>query len=48
MGAFMAKMQLESIFRELIVRAPNLRVGEPEYLTGNFITAVKHLPYTLD
>lgn len=48
MGAFMAKMQLESIFRELILRAPTLRVGEPEYLTGNFITAVKHLPYTLD
>jgi cytochrome P450 len=48
MGAFMAKMQLESIFRELIVRAPNLRVGQPEYLTGNFITAVKSLPYTLD
>lgn len=48
MGAFMAKMQLESLFRELILRAPNLRVGEPEYLTGNFITAVKHLPYTLD
>jgi cytochrome P450 len=48
MGAFMGKMQLESIFRELILRAPTLRVGEPEYLTGNFITAVKHLPYTLD
>ncbi len=48
MGAFMGKMQLESIFRELISRAPNLRVGEPEYLTGNFITAVKRLPYTLD
>ncbi|WP_059020746.1 cytochrome P450 [Mycobacterium sp. M26] len=48
MGAFMGKMQLESIFRELITRAPNLRVGEPEYLTGNFITAVKRLPYTLD
>ena len=48
MGAFMGKMQLESIFRELIFRAPNLRVGEPEFLTGNFITAVKTLPYTLD
>jgi cytochrome P450 len=48
MGAFMARMQLESIFRELIFRAPNLRLGEPEYLTGNFITAVKSLPYTLD
>jgi cytochrome P450 len=48
MGAFLAKMQLESFFRELIFRAPGLRVGEPEYLTGNFIRAVKSLPYTLD
>lgn len=48
MGAFLAKMQLEAFFRELIFRAPTLRVGEPEYLTGNFIRAVKSLPYTLN
>ena len=48
MGAFLAKMQLEAIFRELIFRAPTLRVGEPEYLTSNFMHAVKSLPYTLD
>lgn len=48
MGAFLAKMQLESIFKELIFRAPTLRVGEPEYLTGNFVRAVKSLPYTLN
>jgi cytochrome P450 len=48
MGAFLAKMQLEAIFRELIQRAPTLRVGEPEFLTGNFVHAVKSLPYTLD
>jgi cytochrome P450 len=48
MGAFLAKMQLEAFFRELIYRTPNLRVGEPEYLTGNFVRAVKSLPYTLD
>ncbi|MGU3500964.1 cytochrome P450 [Mycobacterium sp. C31M] len=48
MGAFLAKMQLESIFKELIFRAPNLRVGEPEFLTGNFVHAVKSLPYTLN
>lgn len=48
MGAFLAKMQLEAIFRELIHRAPTLRVGEPQYLTGNFVHAVKSLPYTLD
>jgi cytochrome P450 len=47
MGAFLAKMQLEAFFRELIFRAPTLRVGEPEYLTGNFVRAVKSLPYTL-
>ncbi|BBW99668.1 cytochrome [Mycolicibacterium moriokaense] len=48
MGAFLAKMQLTAMFRELILRVPNLRVGEPEYLTGNFVHAVKSLPYTLD
>lgn len=48
MGSFLAKMQLEAFFRELIFRAPNLRVGEPEYLVGNFVHAVKSLPYTLD
>jgi cytochrome P450 len=48
MGSFLARMQLESLFRELIFRAPTLRVGEPEYLTGNFVRAVKSLPYTLD
>jgi cytochrome P450 len=48
MGSFLAKMQLEAFFRELIVRAPNLRVGQPEYLVGNFVRAVKSLPYTLD
>ncbi|MGU3652805.1 cytochrome P450 [Mycolicibacterium sp. A43C] len=48
MGAFLAKMQLESLFRELIFRVPNLRVGQPEYLTGNFVHAVKSLPYSLD
>jgi cytochrome P450 len=48
MGAFLAKMQLEAIFRELIFRAPTLRVGEPEYLVSNFMHSVKSLPYTLD
>ncbi len=48
MGGFLAKMQLEALYRELIFRAPNLRVGQPEYLVGNFVRAVKSLPYTLD
>jgi cytochrome P450 len=48
MGAFLAKIQLEAFFRELIFRAPNLRVGDAEFLTGNFVHAVKSLPYTID
>lgn len=48
MGSFLAKMQLEAFFRELIFRAPNLRLGQPEYLVGNFVRAVKSMPYTLD
>ncbi|BBZ35735.1 cytochrome P450 [Mycolicibacterium confluentis] len=48
MGAFLAKMQLEHFFRELIFRAPTLRLGEPDYLTSNFFRVVKSLPYTLD
>jgi cytochrome P450 len=48
MGAFLAKMQLEAFFGQLISRAPNLRVGEPDYLTSNFFRVAKSLPYTLD
>jgi cytochrome P450 len=48
MGAFLAKMQLEAFFGELIRRVPNLRLGKPDYLTSNFFRAVKSLPYTLD
>ncbi|MDS1114820.1 cytochrome P450 [Gordonia westfalica] len=47
MGSFVAKMQLREIFDQLLHRAPTLRVGEPEYLTGNFVRAVKSMPYTL-
>jgi cytochrome P450 len=48
MGAFLAKMQLEAFFGQLISRAPNLRVGEPDYLISNFFRVAKSLPYTLD
>ncbi|MGW0036998.1 cytochrome P450 [Gordonia sp. NPDC003376] len=47
MGSFVAKMQLREIFDQLLHRAPTLTVGTPEYLTGNFVRAVKSLPYTL-
>lgn len=47
MGNFVAKMQLREIFDQLLHRAPTLRLGEPTYLTGNFVRAVKSMPYTL-
>lgn len=47
MGNFVAKIQLREIFDNLLHRAPNLEVGEPEYLVGNFVRAVKRMPYTL-
>jgi len=47
MGNFLAKIQLTEIFDQLLHRAPTLRLGEPEYLTGNFVRAVKSMPYTL-
>ncbi len=47
MGNFVAKMQLRALFDELLHRAPNLELGEPEYLVGNFVRAVKRMPYTL-
>ncbi|MBT0568520.1 cytochrome P450 [Williamsia sp. CHRR-6] len=47
MGSFLAKTQLREIFGQLITRAPNLVLGQPEYLVGNFVHAVRAMPYTL-
>jgi len=47
MGNFVAKMQMREIFDNLLHRAPNLEVGDPEYLVGNFVHAVKSMPYKL-
>jgi len=47
MGNFVAKMQLKEIFDQLLHRVPTLELGEPEYLTGNFVRAVKRMPYVI-
>jgi cytochrome P450 len=47
MGNFVAKMQLRELFDQLLHRAPGLQVGEPEYLAGNFVHAVKSMPFTV-
>lgn len=46
LGNFVAKMQLREIFDQLLHRVPNLQVGEPDYVVGNFVRAVKTLPCT--
>ncbi|WP_370246483.1 cytochrome P450 [Nocardioides sp.] len=47
LGTFVAKKQLRALVHQLLTRAPGLQLGEPDYLTGNFVRAVKTLPYTL-
>lgn len=47
LGNMLAKTQLRSVFKELLFRAPDLEVGEPTYLVGNFVHAVKSMPCTL-
>jgi cytochrome P450 len=46
MGAALARLQLKAIFTELLTRLPDLRVGEPEPLIGNFINGIKRMPCT--
>jgi len=38
---------LRSLFRELVTRAPTLRLGEPHFLVGNFIQGITTMPYTV-
>jgi cytochrome P450 len=44
LGAALARMQLSSIFTELLTRLPDIEAGEPEPLVGNFINGIKRMP----
>jgi cytochrome P450 len=48
MGNMLARTQLRALFGELVRRAPNLELGEPTYLVGNFVRAVTAVPYRLN
>jgi cytochrome P450 len=48
LGNMLARTQLRSLFGELARRAPGLELGEPNYLVGNFVHAVKSVPYQLN
>ncbi len=47
LGSHLARMQLRSLFGELLERVPDLSVGDPEWLAGNFINGIKRLPVTV-
>ncbi|MGQ0465110.1 MAG: cytochrome P450 [Sporichthyaceae bacterium] len=48
LGTFLARTQLRCIWKEVLTRCPDFEVGEPDYLVGNFMSAVKRLPYRLN
>jgi cytochrome P450 len=47
LGASLARTQLKAIFQELLTRAPQLQLGEPEPLQGSFINGVRKMSYTI-
>ena len=48
MGNMLAKTQLRAIFEQLLHRVPDLQVGEPVQVVGNFVDGVKSMPCTLN
>jgi cytochrome P450 len=46
LGNQVAKAQLRAIFRELLRQLPDIQAGEPQYLAGNFVHAIRAMPCT--
>ncbi|OSC24909.1 cytochrome [Mycobacterium vulneris] len=46
LGAHVARAQLRAIFGELFRQLPDIRAGEPAYLAGNFVHAIRSMPCT--
>ena len=44
LGAHVARAQLRAIFGELLHRLPAIEAGEPSYVAGNFIHAIRRMP----
>jgi cytochrome P450 len=47
LGHMLAKTQLKAIFAELLHRAPELTVAEPDYLLSNFVHGIKRMPCSI-
>ncbi|OBF45491.1 cytochrome [Mycobacterium sp. 852002-50816_SCH5313054-b] len=46
LGANVARAQLRAIFGELLGQLPEIQAGEPTYVAGNFIHAIRSMPCT--
>lgn len=46
LGTHVARAQLRAIFGELLRQLPDIEVGDPEYLAGNFIHGIRTMPCT--
>ncbi len=46
LGAHVARAQLRAIFGELLRQVPDIRAGDPAYVPGNFIHAIRSMPCT--
>lgn len=46
LGAHVARAQLRAIFAELLRQLPDVAAGEPAYVAGNFIHAIRSMPCT--
>ncbi|OBG21895.1 cytochrome P450 [Mycobacterium sp. 852002-51057_SCH5723018] len=46
LGAHVARAQLRAIFGELLRQLPDIQVGDPTYVAGNFIHAIGSMPCT--
>jgi cholest-4-en-3-one 26-monooxygenase len=45
LGAYLARMQLRLIFKEIVARIPDMQLaGKPELLRSNVLRGVKHMP----
>jgi cytochrome P450 len=46
LGAHVARAQLRAIFAELLHQLPDIQAGDPAYMSGNFIHAIRSMPCT--
>ena len=46
LGASVGRAQLRAIFGELLTQLPDIQAGDPAYVPGNFIHAIRSLPCT--